>query len=65
MEHFWLEAICFFGPGATREAITERDKVGGKFDVGILGSAYEALDELGIGGGRFDMSQTGLRGVSK
>ena len=51
-----------FGPGATREAITERDKVGGKFDVGILGSAYEALDELGIGGGRFDMSQTGLKG---
>ena len=50
----------FFGPKAARQAIVGRDKVGGQYDVGILGNAYEALDSMGIGGGFFDMDQQGL-----
>ena len=31
-----------FGPRATQQAIIDRDKVGGEYDIGPLGAAYEA-----------------------
>ena len=49
-----------FGPKATQQAILERDLVGGEYDVGPLGGAYEAIDTLLGGGTIFDMDEEKL-----